>query len=244
MSIWGKIIGGTAGLVIGGPLGALVGSALGHAADVYNTDTLVRPGEDATQKVAFTIGVIALGAKMAKADGAVTCDEVEAFHRVFRTPPEERRNVQRLWDLAKRDTAGYESYARQLGRLLADRPAVLEEVLDSLFHIADADGHIGDPEMDYLRSVSDLFGLPREAYERVRSSYRGPSFCEPYTVLGVDCMAGDDAIREAYRRLARENHPDRLVAQGLPEELMALANEKMATINAAYDRIRKERSLA
>ncbi len=125
MTIWGKILGGAAGFALGGPLGALIGTAAGHA-----VDSMRRPhGEDATKTVAFTIAIIALGAKMAKADGIVTRDEVEAFKRVFRIPREEMKNVGRVFDQARRDTRGFESYARQIAGMFSDNPAVLEELL-------------------------------------------------------------------------------------------------------------------
>ena len=125
MSILGAILGGAAGFAIGGPIGAIVGAAAGHAAErlgAADAGDAPVPADEATRKASFTIGVIVLGAKMAKADGKVTADEIKAFRRVFRTPPEEEKNVARLFNQAKKDTAGFEPYARQLARILAMRP--------------------------------------------------------------------------------------------------------------------------
>ena len=138
MSIWGKLVGGAAGFALGGPLGALLGGIAGH---VYDT-TRTAPAEitaDPTKQIGFTIAVIALGAKLAKADGVVTEDEIRAFRRVFKVAPEETKNVARVFNLARRSVAGYEPYARQVAGMFADNPVVLEELLGCLFFIAQAD---------------------------------------------------------------------------------------------------------
>ena len=247
MSIWGKLLGGGVGLALGGPLGALLGAVAGHAVDKMS-QSIREAGEegepgDATKRIAFTIGVIVLGAKMAKADGRVTEDEVRAFREVFHVPQDELKNVGRLFNQARRDARGFEPYAKQIGRMFRDNPAVLEELLDGLFHIARADGRIADQEMDYLHRVAEIFGLDQRAWERLRAANLGRAEDDPFNLLGVSPDAGDDEIKAAYRGLVRENHPDRLIAQGMPQEFIDLANEKLAKINAAYDRIAKDRGL-
>jgi DnaJ like chaperone protein len=241
MSIWGKIIGAAAGLAIGGPLGALAGGAAGHALDVG----LSTPAEtgDATRSIAFTIAVVALGAKMAKADGFVSDAEIVAFREVFRVPPDELRNVERVFNVAKRDTAGWQSYARQIGDMFPDRPEVLEDLVMCLFHIAKADGGVKEEEREFLRGVAETFGLPRSAFARLCAEAGGGCENDPYGVLGLDLTADDDAVRTAYRALMREHHPDRLIAAGMPQEFIVLANEKAATINTAYEKIRRERGM-
>jgi DnaJ like chaperone protein len=243
MSIWGKILGGAAGFALGGPLGALIGAVAGHAVDKMRT-TGDGETEAATKRIAFTIAVIALGAKMAKADGQVTRDEIKAFKRVFRIPPEEVKNVGRVFDQARRDVSGFELYAQQVARMFANNPAVLEELLDGLFHIARADGHVSTDELAYLRQVSEIFGLDTRRWERVRAGNMGPGQSDPYEILGVPHDAADREIKSAYRKLVRENHPDRLVAQGMPQEFIDLANEKLATINNAYDNVQKSRGFS
>jgi len=240
MSIWGKILGGAAGFAVGGPLGALIGAAAGHAVDKMRAAGGGGP-EDATKRIAFTIAVIALGAKMAKADGKVTRDEVEAFKQVFRIPPEEAKNVGRVFDQARRDAHGFEPYARQIAGMFADNPVVLEELLNGLFHIARADGQVAPEELDYLQKISQIFGLDSERWERLRAGNMGPDHSDPFEIIGVPRDAADADIKAAYRKLVRENHPDKLVAQGMPQEFIDLANEKLATINTAYDRIQQAR---
>ena len=243
MSIWGKIIGGAAGFALGGPIGALLGVVGGHAIDRYAEDQPIDE-EAATKKIAFTIGVIALGAKMAKADGVVTRDEISAFRDVFRVPPEEVRNVGRVWDMARQTTDGYEAYAHQIARLFKPGSPVLEQLIGSLFHIARADGVIHENEVAYLRRVAEIFGFDDLAFDRLRATYVGDQGDDPYSLLGVDHSASDEAVRAAYRKQIREHHPDKLIAQGLPDELISAATERMAAVNAAWDRVKKARGIS
>lgn len=243
MSIWGKVLGGAAGFAIGGPLGALLGAVAGHAVDQFRDQQTEQQPSDATKQIGFTIGVIVLSAKMAKADGRVTRDEIRAFREKFHIPPDEEKNVARLFDRAKRDARGFEPYAEQIARLLRDAPTVREELLDCLFHIAKADGEVHPEELRYLEKVAAIFGFDAETFARIRAGHTGPDAGDPYTVLGIDRSASDDEIRRRYRELIREHHPDRLMAQGLPKEFEEVANQKMAAINAAYDQIEKQRGL-
>ena len=239
MSIWGKIIGGTAGFLIGGPLGALLGAGVGHAVDVG----VGAPVTNAAKQITFTIGVIALSAKMAKADGTVTRDEVDAFKRIFRIPANEAQNVGRVFDQARRDTAGYQEYAGQIGRMFKDSPEVLEDLLGALFHIAMADGVFHPAEEEYLQNVARIFGFGETEYEHIKAQHLQGGAEDPYTVLGVSRDVSDAELKKTYRTLIKEHHPDRLIAKGMPEEFVEIANEKLAAINTAYDRIAKERGL-
>ncbi len=238
MSIWGKIGGAAAGLAFGGPIGALVGAVAGH----FMVDRNSQPEKGDRKRIAFTIGVIALGAKMAKADGVVTSDEITAFREVFHVPAADMKNVARVFNLAKQDVRGYEAYAIQLKDLFKEDPVVLEDVLDGLFHIAKADGVVHEAEADYLESVAMFFGFSETDYGRIRARHVVDE-ADPYLILGVEREMSDDAIKAHYRKLVAENHPDRLIARGVPEEFIAIATEKIAAINAAYDQIEKERGL-
>jgi DnaJ like chaperone protein len=231
MSIWGKVGGASAGFVFGGPIGALVGAVAGHFIFDRETD----PG------VAFTIAVIALAGKMARADGMVSDAELEAFARVFRVPPQEEANVRRIFNLARQDVAGYEAYAQQIARLFVGNPAILEDVLDGLFEIAKADGVLHPAEAVFLERVADIFGFAPNEFRRIRASHFAPDLSDPYVILGVSYVADENEIKQTYRRLVRENHPDSLIARGVPQEFEKLANDKLAAINAAYEAIQKER---
>ncbi|HET6156958.1 MAG TPA: TerB family tellurite resistance protein [Dongiaceae bacterium] len=250
MSIWGKIIGGVAGFALGGPLGALLGAIAGHAADRRIEQAEPAALEDqslddrsATRQIAFTIAVIVLGAKMAKADGVVSRAEIAAFKEVFQVPQSELKNVARLFDQARQDPAGFEPYAKQIARMFRKDHPVLEELLDGLFHIAKADGVVHEAELAFLKNVAVIFGLDEADFARIREGHLGPDKADPYTILGTNRMASNEDIKAAWRKLVRDTHPDKLMAQGLPREFVDLANEKLATINAAYDKVAKERGI-
>ncbi|HQS16321.1 molecular chaperone DjiA [Reyranella sp.] len=230
MRIWDKIVEGMNGLGIA----ELLGLSSPPADD---------GGHPGLRQIGFTIGVIALGAKMARVDGQVSEVERAAFRDFFEVPPGEEANVERFFDLAKRDAGGFESYARQVAGLFPDAPEILENVIEGLFSIAQADGKIDVAEADYLAKVASIFGLPSSRFERARAAALGAVECEPCVVLGIDPLATDEQIRAAWLRQVRANHPDRLMAQGLPEEAIAVANRKLALINDAYDRLRRQRGL-
>ena len=241
MALLGKIIGGAAGFAVGGPLGALLGAVAGHAVDRLRDGD--EDPDDATRQTAFTIAVIALRAKMAKADGQVTPDEVAAFRQILDVPEEELKNVGRVFDVARKDARGFEPYARQVAKMFAERPAVLEELLDALFHIAKADRIMHPQEEEFLREVATIFGFDDAKFARIRASHVGADAADPYAILGVAHDADDDAVRAAWRVLIKENHPDKLMAEGLPQDFLDLATKKMAAINAAWEEIRKQRGL-
>ncbi len=236
--IWGKIIGGVGGFALGGPLGALVGAVAGHAVDRLRSDD---GDNDQLRQTAFTVAVIALSAKMAKADGQVTRDEIDAFKEVFHVPPGEVKNVGRIFDMARKDASGFEPYARQVGRMFASNPAVLEELLDALFHIAKADKVMHPQELEFLRSVAKIFNFNETEFDRIRAGHLGADAADPYTILGVNHNADEAEIRTAWRKLIRENHPDSLIAQGMPQDFIDVANDKMAAINGAWDSVRRQR---
>jgi DnaJ like chaperone protein len=241
MSIWGKLLGGVGGFAVGGPLGAIIGAFAGHAVDKLNL-TQSENG-DATKTVAFTIGVVVLGAKMAKVDGQVTPNEVEAFKQVFQVPPDEIKNVARFFDQARKDSHGFEPYARQIAGMFEGDAAVLEELLFCLTFIGRADGELNVEEKTYLKTIANIFGLDQAAFERVTAVRHEPNRADPYQILGVPRTISDIDLKAAYRKLVRDNHPDLLIAQGMPEEFVDLANRKLAAINVAYDSVSAQRGL-
>lgn len=279
MSIWGKIIGGAAGFVIGGgPLGALIGAAAGHFIDRkveqvrqsnaqdHAFDPSAPPGfkeaihqarqqaRDQMRAAAFATTVVALCAKMAKADGQVSRAEVDAFKRIFNVPPDQMEAVGRLFDEARKTADDFELYARQAASLFSDTPPVLEDLLMALLLIAQADGVMHPAEQAFLQRVAEIFAVSPQAWERVRAgaasggsgngrASASSGISDPYAVLGVAPTATDSDIKAAYRKLLRENHPDTVIAQGLPEEFVEIATRKMAAINAAWDDIARMRGL-
>lgn len=193
--------------------------------------------------VGFTAAVIGLAAKMAKADGAVSETELRAAAQVFRPPPGEEENFRRAFSLAKQTVLGFDSYARQIGRKYRARPCLLEDVLDGLFHIAAADGPVGPEELAYLEEVAVHFGFTEMEFRRIRATNLGPEAGDPYAILGLLPGASMEEVRQAWRRTAAENHPDRMLQRGAPPEFVEIARDKTAAINAAYAQIREELSV-
>ncbi len=199
-----------------------------------------RPPKPIQKQVAFTMSFVALAAKMAKADGVAVDLEAEAFERCFIVPENERRNVMRVYQLAARDVAGFEIYASRIGKLLAEEDTLRLSVFECLFNIAAADGVLHHAEEDFLKTVAGHFEMSHDDYLAVRRLFvrDGDS---PYSVLGVDPEISDADLKSHYHTLVRNNHPDKLVAEGVPREFLVLADRKLAAINTAYDAVVKDR---
>lgn len=190
----------------------------------------------------FTAAIVALSAKLSKSDGVALKIEEQAFQQVFDLPPHERDNIRRLWDLAKQDAAGFEAYARQVARMLEGKTDLKHDIFDALLHIATADGILHEAEDAYLRRVAELFGYSEKDYRALRSMFVFDAE-DPYQILGLAHNATDAELKAHYLRLVKANHPDSLIARGVPIEYVRMAERKLAGINAAYDKIARERGL-
>ena len=193
-------------------------------------------------EAAFSIALIALSAKIARADGFVTENEVAAFKKFFAYPEREESKVRMIFDLAKQDIAGFDHYARQVARIFEDDPVVLEDVVDCLLYIALADGQAHPQEMALVESAAEMFKLKPGAWRRLKAAHLGQELEDPYLILGIDHDADGGRVRDRYRELMRENHPDALMARGVPPGLVRIAENRTAAINAAYERILAERA--
>lgn len=224
MSIWARISAAVASLAKGEPLSAVF-------------KHLRSPPE---RSVGFTIAVIALGAKMAKADGQVTRDEVTAFREVFQIAQSDEAGAARVFNLARQDVTGFEGYAQRARDMFGAGHEALSDLLEGLFYIAMADGEYHPNENDFLKRVSDIFGVSELEFRRIRSRFVPAAEADPYSVLGVSPDAPMEEIRSAWRAIVRESHPDRLMARGLPEEAVKLAEKRMIAVNKAWEEINKE----
>ena len=226
MSIWSRIADALAALRAGDSL-----------SDVF--DRLRTPPE---RSIGFTIAVIGLGAKMAKADGLVTRDEVTAFREVFHIPRNEEANAARIFNMARTDVAGFEEYATRIARMFAAADGVLLDLMEGLFYIAMADGEYHPNEDDFLHRVSEIFGLSEREFRSIRTRFVSDAEPDPWEVLGVDPDTPPDEVRAAWRRLVRDTHPDRMVARGVPEEAVKLAEKRLIAINRAWETISEGRA--
>ncbi len=221
MSLWSRIADAVSALA--------QGESLSHVFDKLRT-----PPE---RSVAFAIAVIALGAKMAKADGLVTRDEVTAFREVFYIPKKEEAQAARVFNLARQDTTGFETYARSIAAMFQDNSTVLEDLLEGLFFIAMADGEYHPKEDDFIQSVATIFGVSERRFRSLRTRFAPDAPPDAYDVLGVDPDTPLDEIRKAWRALVRETHPDQMLSRGIPEEAANLATVKLIAINRAWEEI-------
>ncbi|NVO23411.1 TerB family tellurite resistance protein [Donghicola mangrovi] len=227
MSIWTRISEALAALAKGEGLSALF-------------ERLRTPPE---RSVGFTIAVIALSAKMAKADGLVTRDEVMAFREIFHIDPAEEANAARLFNLARQDVAGFEEYARRIRGMFDAESHALCDLMEGLFHIAMADGTYHPAEDAFLRRVAEIFELGERRFASLKARFVPGAEADPYEVLDIDADADDAAVRAAWRAAVRESHPDRMIARGVPPEAIKLAERRMQAINRAWESIRMERAL-
>ncbi|MGJ8616089.1 MAG: TerB family tellurite resistance protein [Sulfitobacter sp.] len=221
MSVWTRITEALSALTAGEGLSAVF-------------DRLRSPPE---RSVAFTIAVIALGAKMAKADGQVTRDEVTAFREVFQIADGDTEGAARVFNLARQDVAGFDDYARRIADMFQGQPEMLCDLLEGLFHIAMADGMYHPNEDAFLEEVAQIFGVSPANFADLKARFVPDSSPLPHSVLGIAPGATLDEARTAWRKLVRANHPDVLVARGLPEEAVRMAEKRMIDINRAWETI-------
>ncbi|MBT8413884.1 MAG: molecular chaperone DjiA [Boseongicola sp.] len=224
MSVWSRIADALSALRSGESLSTVF-------------DTLRSPPE---RSIAFTIAVIALGAKMAKADGLVTRDEVTAFREVFHIPPAEEDNAARLFNFARQDVAGFEDYAARIARMFNNADGMLCDLLEGLFHIAMADGDYHPNEDQFLARVSEIFGLSDRQFRAIRTRFVADADPDPWAVLGVEPGTPMAQVRATWRQLVRETHPDQMMARGLPQEALKMAEKRLIAINRAWEEINKE----
>jgi DnaJ like chaperone protein len=234
MSIWERLASAVAQSSVGPSIGTLFGGG---------TEVEREPQDrSADNEVPFTVGVIALSAKMAKADGVITRDEVKAFKEAFRVSDGEMKHVARIFNLAKEDVTGYEAFAEDLVNVFKGNRKLLEDVLEGLFHIAKADETLHPQEEQFLRNVAKRFGLTDTEFNHIKARYVVATERNPYDVLGVNPSVSNDELKSHYRKLIADNNPDKLLGRGVPKEFVTIANKRVAAIDAAYDAILKQRS--
>jgi len=238
MSIWGSLIGGMVGFSLAGPFGMLLGSLIGGKISRArsagkNFGTFTQP-----QQI-FALSLIVLSAKLSKADGQVSKEELIAVRNKLKIPENEIEQVGKIFNKAKQESTGYEPYAQQIAQIYKNNPNVLEEVINILFYIAEADGNVSKSELDMMQHIAQIFGLNQVQFNAIKESRKSSDKLNPYIVLESKPEENLQTIRKKYLQLSKEHHPDLLISKGVPQEVIAESKKKMRAINSAWDQVQK-----
>ena len=240
MSIWGSLLGGVIGFSFGGPFGALLGSFLGGKISKLNSSKII--GNQQNSQEVFALSLIILSAKLSKADGHVSKEELIAVKDKLQIPDSEIDQVAKIFNKAKDESTGYEPYAKQIAEIFRDNINVLEEVINILFYIAEADGHVSNDEGTMIANIAYIFGLSQKQYQSIKESRKTSDKLNPYIVLESQPTDDLKTIRKNYIKLSKEHHPDLLISKGVPVEVINESKNKMRSINAAWDQVQKLKS--
>ena len=242
MSIWGSLIGGMVGFSLGGPFGMLLGSLIGGKISRARSRDGGNFGSFAQPQQIFALSLIVLSAKLSKADGQVSKEELIAVKEKLKIPENEIENVGKIFNKAKEESTGYEQYARQISQIYKNNPNVLEEVINILFYIAESDGNVSHSELVMIQNIAQIFGLNQSQFDSIKESRKSSDKLNPYIVLESKPEEDLQSIRKKYLKLSKEHHPDILMSKGVPKEVIEESKKKMRAINSAWDQIQKLKS--
>ena len=240
MAIWGSLIGGMIGLSLGGPFGMLLGSLIGGK--ISRAKSRAGFGSFAQPQQIFALSLIVLSAKLSKADGQVSKEELIAVKDKLRIPENELDQVGKIFNKAKEESAGYEPYAQQIAQIYRGNINVLEEVINILFYIAEADGNVSESEHKMIEHIAQIFGLTEIQFNSIKESRKSSDKLNPYIVLESNPDDKIEIIRKRYLKLSKEHHPDLLMNKGVPQEVIDESKTKMRAINSAWDQVQKLKS--
>ena len=240
MAIWGSLIGGMIGLSLGGPFGMLLGSLIGGK--ISRAKSRAGFGSFAQPQQIFALSLIVLSAKLSKADGQVSKEELIAVKDKLKIPENELDQVGKIFNKAKEESTGYEPYAKQIAQIYRNNLNVLEEVINILFYIAEADGNVSQSELNMIKHIAQIFGLNQLQFNSIKESRKGSDKLNPYIVLESKPEEDLQTIRKKYLKLSKEHHPDLLISKGVPQEVIVESKKKMRAINSAWDQIQKLKS--
>jgi DnaJ like chaperone protein len=240
MAIWGSLIGGMIGLSLGGPFGMLLGSLIGSK--ISRAKSRGGFGSFAQPQQIFALSLIVLSAKLSKVDGQVSKEELVAVKNKLRIPENEIDQVGKIFNKAKEESTGYEPYAQQIAQIYKGNLNVLEEVINILFYIAEADGNVSQSEFQMIEKIAQIFGLNEVQFNSIMESRKSSDKINPYIVLESNPDDSIENIRKKYLKLSKEHHPDLLMSKGVPQEVIDESKAKMRAINSAWDQIQKSKS--
>ena len=237
MAIWGSLIGGMIGLSLGGPFGMLLGSLIGSK--ISRAKSRGGFGTFAQPQQIFALSLIVLSAKLSKADGQISKEELIAVKDKLKIPENEIDQVGKIFNKAKEESSGYEPYAQQIAQIYKENISVLEEVINILFYIAEADGNVSDAELKMIEHIAQLFGLTEIQFNSIKESRKSSDKLNPYIVLESHPDDTIEMIRKRYLKLSKEHHPDLLLSKGVPQEVIDESKAKMRAINSAWNQVQK-----
>ena len=240
MSIWGSLIGGMVGFSLGGPFGMLLGSLIGGK--ISRSRSTAKFKTFAQSQQIFALSLIVLSAKLSKADGQVSREELIAVKDKLKIPDSELDQVGKIFNKAKEESTGYKKYAQQIAQLYQGNLNVLEEVINILFYIAEADGNVSDTELKMIEDIAQIFGLTEIQFNSIKESRKSSDKLNPYVVLESHPDNAIEIIRKRYLKLSKEHHPDLLMSKGVPQEVIDESKAKMRAINSAWDQVQKLKS--
>jgi DnaJ like chaperone protein len=240
MAIWGSLIGGMIGLSLGGPFGMLLGSLIGGKISRARSSSGFKSFAQPQQ--IFALSLIVLSAKLSKADGQISKEELIAVKDKLKIPENEIDQVGKIFNKAKEESAGYEPYAQQIAQIYRGNINVLEEVINILFYIAEADGNVSNAELNMIEHISQIFGLTEVQFNSIKESRKSSDKLNPYVVLESHPDDAIEIIRKRYLKLSKEHHPDLLMSKGVPQEVIDESKAKMRAINSAWDQVQKLKS--
>ena len=217
-------------------LGSLIGGKVSRARSRAGFGTFAQP-----QQI-FALSLIVLSAKLSKADGQVSKEELIAVKDKLRIPENELDQVGKIFNKAKEESTGYEPYAKQIAQIYKGNLNILEEVINILFYIAEADGNVSESELNMIKDISKIFGLNQSQFEGIRESRKSSDKLNPYIVLESNPNDDIQIIRKRYLKLSKEHHPDLLINKGVPEEVIQESKKKMRVINSAWNQVQKLKS--
>jgi DnaJ like chaperone protein len=243
MGLIGSLFGGALGFALGGPLGAILGAAIGHG--VSGGVGAARMDRHQQAQATYFVSVFSMLAKMARADGRVSQSEIDMvtqfMRQDLRLDHETEQAAIKIFRAAKDSPASFEQFARQFHQIFQNDRDMLYSMLDLLHRLAAADGQITTGEQELLSEAARIFGLQEQEYRHVVGNVP-TDLDKHYAVLGLDRTATKEEVRSRYRKLVADNHPDKIMAKGLPDEFVEFAHQRFRQIQEAYEAIQKSRS--
>ena len=237
MAIWGSLIGGMIGFSLGGPFGMLLGSLIGGKMSRSRSGGGFRSFAQPQQ--IFALSLIVLSAKLSKVDGQVSREELIAVKDKLKIPDSELDQVGKIFNKAKEESTGYEPYARQIAEVYKGNLNIMEEVINTLFYIAESDGNVSDKELEMIEDIARIFGLNQAQINGIKESRKSSDKLNPYIVLESKPDDSLEEIRKRYIKLSKEHHPDLLMSKGVPQEVLDESKAKMRAVNSAWSQIQK-----